>query len=708
VPVAEPDDRTALRLLARAHGVQTSYVDATGRRRAAPRSSLLAVLRLLGAPVERPADARGALREHTREHWRRVADPVALAPDGSGLTLAVRLPRGDLPARVTCRLLLERGQVVERAVATKRLPVLRETRVDGERFVELALRLSGPWPLGYHRFEVEAGPRRAAGAVIAAPRRTHGADTPRDAGWGTILPLYALHGETSWGAGSYADLARLVDWTADRGGRYVGTLPLLPTFLDMPFEPSPYMPASRLLWNEFHLAIDDVPELQFAAGAQALLRSRGLRRRLARLRAEATVDYRAQARLQRSVLEPLCVEFFSRRTSRREAFRRFLRAHPEVEDYGRFRATIERLGRPWQRWPARLSDGRLRPGDYASSTQRYHAFVQWLAAEQLHGVARRARDRGVRLCLDLPLGVHPGGYDVWRERELFAVGASAGAPPDAFFTRGQNWCLPPIRPERSRAQGHRYLAACLRHHMQPAGMLRIDHVMSLHRLFWIPDGHEPQAGVYVRYPLEELYAVLCLESWRHGCVVVGEDLGTVPRDVRPAMRRHGLSRTSVLQYGRGSNPRRPLASMTIEGVAGLHTHDMPTFAAFWRGTDIGRRTRLGHLSRPAARRAHQARERMKNAWLRDLRRGGWLSQARVATADALRGCLAFLADSAADVVLVDLEDLWGETRPQNVPGTTTEWPNWRRKTRYPLEVFATMPRVLRVLTELHRRRTARR
>jgi 4-alpha-glucanotransferase len=420
------------------------------------------------------------------------------------------------------------------------------------------------------------------------------------------------------------------------------------------------------------------------------------------------VDHREQAALQRSVLERAARELHEDGSRRSADLRAFVREHPEIARYARFRAVRERLGRPWRSWPDRLRRGRLDPQDCEPSIERYHAFCQWSASTQIAAVARSARARGARLCLDLPLGVHPDGYDTWRYPGLFADGASAGAPPDAFFVRGQCWGLPPIAPRASQRDGHRYFAACLRHHMRHAGLLRIDHVMSLHRLFWIPEGHDPADGVYVRYPTEELYAALCLESRRHHCVVVGEDLGTVPRDVRPTMRRHGLRRTCVVRFEPAADPERPLLSMRIDGVASLQTHDMPTFAGFWRGIDIGLRRRLGHLSAEEAAREREARRRQKAAWLRDLRRGGWLKSRKPGTTEVLRACLALLADSPAELVLVDLEDLWLETRPQNVPGTTDEWPNWRRKARYPLEVFATLPRVSRALRDVERRRAARR
>jgi 4-alpha-glucanotransferase len=219
--------------------------------------------------------------------------------------------------------------------------------------------------------------------------------------------------------------------------------------------------------------------------------------------------------------------------------------------------------------------------------------------------------------------------------------------------------------------------------MRVAGMLRVDHVMGLHRLFWIPQGFSAGQGMYVQYPVEELYAVLCLESHRHRCAVVGEDLGTVPRSVRPAMRRHNLRRTFVLQYAKAPDDPHPLAGLDVQGVASLNTHDLPTFAAFWRSL----------------------RSRSRKAWVRDLRRGGWLKREDDGAASVFRASLAYLADSPADVVLIDLEDLWSETRAQNVPGTTTERANWRGRARYPLEVFTKMPRVLRTLHDLHRRRS---
>ena len=691
---------TALRSLARAYGIQPRYTDATRRRRVAPLESLLAVLRSLGAPLERPADAADALLAHERGVWQRVVDPVGVVWDDEPATFAIRVSRRTSVSRAICRVAMEHGETREQAIDLSTLRRLRTTEIDRERYVELELGLPGPWPPGYHRLRVEVGERAAESVVVVAPRRAYGDDESRS--WGVFLPLHALHGERGRGAGHYGDLGSLVEWTADLGGRVVGTLPLLASAPGKRFDRSPYLPDSRLLWNDFYLDLQNVPELESSAAARALLRSRRIRRQLADLRAATAVDYPRQAALQREVLEALARTLLATDSGRHRSFRRFIRSHPEVQAFARYRAVAETLERPWSPSPARPREGGA-PSD-ALDPADYHAYTQWLAAEQIGALAGRAAERGVKLYLDLPLGVHPEGFDVWREGALFARGAEVGAPPDAFFAEGQSWSFPPIHPLRARELGHRYFAACLRHHMRVAGMLRVDHVMGLHRLFWIPEGFGAGEGVYVRYPVEELYAVLCLESHRHRCIVVGEDLGTVPRSVRPAMRRHNLRRTFVLQYATAPDEEHSLAGLDVEGVASLNTHDLPTFAAFWRGLDLAQRGALGRLDRTQARRERALRSRLRKAWIRDLRRGGWLERKDAGSAAALRACVAYLAESSAEVVLIGLEDLWSETRAQNVPGTSTERANWCGRARYPFEVFTKMPRVLRTLRELHRRR----
>ncbi len=319
----------------------------------------------------------------------------------------------------------------------------------------------------------------------------------------------------------------------------------------------------------------------------------------------------------------------------------------------------------------------------------------------------RARGRGVRLFLDLPLGVHPSGYDTWREREIFVQGISVGAPPDSVFTSGQNWGFPPMHPEWLRRAAYRPVLAFLRHHMQHAGALRIDHVMGLHRLYWIPHERPSSEGVFVRYRSEELYAILSLESHRHGCVIVGENLGTVPAYVNAAMRRHGICGMHVAEYELASPRGRSPRNVPRETVASVNTHDMPPFAAYWRGEDISFRAAHGSTDPAVARRERRRREAQKRRLVAELRKGGWL-RGPATERRVLIALLTQLAASPAWALLVNLEDLWLEREPQNVPGTDSGGFNWRRKSRYDLEAIRGMADLRKTLRDLAQRREAAR
>jgi 4-alpha-glucanotransferase len=278
--------------------------------------------------------------------------------------------------------------------------------------------------------------------------------------------------------------------------------------------------------------------------------------------------------------------------------------------------------------------------------------------------------------------------------------AAGGAPPDAVFTKGQNWGFPPLHPEAMRAQGYRYWLAYLRHQLKHTGLLRIDHVMGLHRLFWVPKGLEPRQGVYVRYPAEELYAMLNLESHRHQVIIVGENLGTVPAYVNTAMARHRLHRMYVVQYELAPRPDRVLPVVPADTVASLNTHDMPPFAAYGQGLDIDDRQQQGLIDAADARRERRHRRALLAALQRFLQ-----SQNLVAPNADMQAlcsaCVALLGASPAQVVLLNLEDLWLETQPQNFPGTGGERPNWQRKARYNLEAFCHMPQVLALLRSMN-------
>ncbi|HYC61198.1 MAG TPA: 4-alpha-glucanotransferase [Thermoanaerobaculia bacterium] len=503
--------------------------------------------------------------------------------------------------------------------------------------------LDQPLPPGYHTLTID-GNHEAF--VIASPLK---AAPPRDKTWGVFAPLYAAHTRRSWGAGDLGDLMEYASWIDHHGGGVVATLPMLAAFDD---EPSPYSPVSRLFWNEMYLDVTRLPEFDpNDADAGAIVHLQQLRE----------VDYAAVRREKRRVLMR-CAERFAGDAV-------FAQFASHANDYARFRAG----------------------GDAAET--RYHLYVQYRMAQQMREVANAARRLGAGLYLDFPLGVNPGGYDAQRYAHVFARGVSVGAPPDLFFTKGQNWGFAPFDPDAIRHDRYEYYRAAVRHHVSHAGILRIDHVMGLHRLYWVPEGHGAKDGVYVRYRADELYAILVLESRRHGCVIVGEDLGTVPPEVPKKMNRHGLRRMYVVQYeAQPASP--PLQPPPAASVASINTHDMPTFAAWWTAKDVDDRVAMGLLDEVGAQRERDTRERMKQGIVQSLVDGP--SQNPQKTLEAV---LSYLAASDAEIVLLNLEDLWGELEPQNVPGVPEH--SWRHKFRMSLEDARADGSIRRVLVKVN-------
>ncbi|HEX3577826.1 MAG TPA: 4-alpha-glucanotransferase, partial [Thermoanaerobaculia bacterium] len=401
-----------------------------------------------------------ALRARQQEFCRRVVEPVIVVWGRSRL----RLPAGH------CEIILESGERIE---------------TSGTHAPRL--------PFGYHTLRVD-GVHEAA--IFAAPVK---APSPRSAkSWGIFAPVYAMRTNETWGIGDLGDLQRYRQWINELGGGIVATLPMAASFMDA--DPSPYSPVSRLFWNELYLDVRKLPEYRGEP--------------LEQLPDSDRIDYKRIVAAKRRLLET-----FAARFEPDDAFHEFAR---HANDYAEFCARRE---------AERSSDDD--GGESACAMPfanehdqrvRYHLYVQYRMAHQMRAVADDAKRGGLGLYLDFPLGVHPRGYDAWRYREHFAKGVSAGSPPDLFFTRGQNWGFPPLDPDAIRAQHHRHFRACIRQQLAHAGILRIDHVMGLHRLFWIPNRAEAKDGVYVRYPEDELYAVLTIEANRANCVIVGEDL----------------------------------------------------------------------------------------------------------------------------------------------------------------------------------------
>jgi 4-alpha-glucanotransferase len=387
---------------------------------------------------------------------------------------------------------------------------------------------------------------------------------------------------------------------------------------------------------------------------------------------------------KRQVLEILAQQFSCEGGDSSPEFRDFLARRPEAFRYAEFRAVHEKRRERWSTWPERLRDGTFQAVDFEESDKQYHLFSQWLADQQLESLHAVAQGNEVGVYLDFPLGVHPDGFEAWLESSSFAANVSGGAPPDDFFRKGQNWGFRPPHPQETRSQGHRYLRAVLGQLMHHCDLIRVDHFMSLQRLYWIPDGWDAENGVYVNYPTEDLLAVLALESNRRRCVVVGEDLGTVSPLIREKMGQHEIHRMYVGQFENSNESWPPVSSVAEGVVASLNTHDTPTAAAFYRGLDIDLRREMGLLNEAEWNLEKEQRRELVRRLQEFLGSGGRTAD-RPAELDSIVQWLEYLARSDARYVLVNLEDLWLEEKPQNVPGTGPERPNWRRKSRCSLK-----------------------
>ena len=686
-----------LRALARAHGVTVSYLDHGGVQRTAPRSSVVAVLESIGVE-DAATDPTGALAMH-QATVGLLDDVAVLDADRERATV-----RATVPAHaeaLECELVTEDGEAIE-----WRAPLLDRSPASVDDAVVAHLELPRPLPVGYHALTARAGARASTAHLFARPpggARGRFGDVWR--GVGIAAPLFTLHSARSWGCGDLADLDALAALAAPHGASVVATLPLLAGFGPTPFEPSPYLPVSRLFWHERWLDVDAAVDGLGSAALEALANVARDATRAAAAAGHPYVDGEGSLRAKRGVLDAAATALGDDARTR-SALDAYLTDRPAVAEYARFRAAGERHGTDWTRWPAAQRDGRIEAGDVDAVVTDVHALAQWLADAQLRALAERLAQRGQVLSLDLPLGVHPRGYDVWRHRGEFLQGLSVGAPPDRFFPRGQVWGFPPPRVAAARANGHTLFRAALVHHLNVAGMLRIDHVLGTQRLFCVPEGRHASDGAYVRMPLEELLAVVSIEAQRHRAAIVGEDLGTVDAAVRRSMQRDGIRRTSVVQLSIKPAGAAPFVPPPDGAVTSFSTHDLPTFEGWWRCRDVDERVTLGQVDdvTGAAMRAKRLLERARLASLLD----GEVSGSAAADDAPPTGLLAAthqaLADSDAGLVLLQLDDVLGEQEAVNLPGTSTERRNWQRRTSLALEQIASDPRLAASLDAVRARR----
>jgi (1->4)-alpha-D-glucan 1-alpha-D-glucosylmutase len=580
---------------------------------------------------------------------------------------------------------------------------------------------------GYYRLAIDG----ANCTVAIAPRQCWVPAALQDGErwWGCTVQLYALRSSRNWGIGDFGDLRRLIDTAAHQGASFIGLSPLHALFPHNPGAASPYSPSSRKALNPAYLDVQALVDQGDCPAAQERVRSEAFQEHLRALREAELVDYPAVAAAKAEILQLLWRHFEQHALDaghpRGAQFLAFMREREAtLAPHALFEALQEHLHARdpgvwgWPAWPEAYRD----PGGAATqafarehgSAVRYRFWLQWLADEQLASCQRHARGRGMGIGLyaDLAVGVNGGGAETWVEPHLFALGMHAGAPPDPLNALGQDWGLPPWNPHRLRAAGYEAFLETLRANMRHCGALRLDHVMALMRLFWTgPDG-----GTYVEYPLDDLLGLLALESHRHRCMVIGEDLGNVQPRMREAMRERSLLSYRPLLFEREEDGSfRPPAQWQHQALAVVSTHDLPTLRGFWLGEDIELQARLGLYPDAAAYDAQVlARAQDRARLLLALQHQGLLPEGvnvqptslPDATAAFVDAVYAYLARTPCWLAGVQLEDVTGQLLQVNVPGTTEDrFPNWRRKLAVPVEALASDARWASLTAALRLERT---
>ena len=691
--------------LATQYGLGESYYDHRGelhRFSDAARSAIVRAMQL-GSPNQ--ASILPAVYVRTRDE----------------LFCDLTLPALPAESEIRLQVLTESGDTITTQHASRNL-----YRVGEQRY---RLPLPEDLPLGYHRLSVHVDEHiDATCALIIAPPRCYEPASMQQGQrlWGLSIQLYTLRSRHNWGMGDFADLKELIRAVTPLG---CGTIGLNPLHALRPADAahiSPYSPSHREFLNLLYIAVPDVEEYAQCAAAHTWVASQ--QAQLDAARAAVCVDYLAVAKLKFPVLRLLFAEFtrtqLARNTTRAQLFRDYvqqqgeaLRLHALYDVLDQYFSTQPGNHWGWRSWPAEYHD--VESATVRTFAQRhakqieFFMYLQWLATTQLSAVQQLARDSGMVLGLygDVAVGVDPNGSEPWSNRSLYVEGVAVGAPPDPLALKGQDWGIPPQHPLQLTAQAYQPFIRMLRANMQSAGALRIDHVMTLCRLWWVPRGFEATEGVYVHYPLDDLMKLVALESVRNQCLVIGEDLGTVPDAMRDAMERFALYHYKVLFFEKARDGQFIAPHHYVQrALAVVTTHDLPPFKSWWQSDDIVLRQQLQLYPDDATRqRVLHERESDRRLLMQALGRAGlwhWQEHEAVpAYSQALmRAAYLYAGLSRAALLVVQPEDLQHMIDPVNVPGTSTQHANWQRKLSADLTETLQLPEVLETLNAMNKAR----
>ena len=610
--------------------------------------------------------------------------------------------------------------------------LLREdgSQQEGRAGAHKTLTLPGELPLGYHQLTLTQGEQQWACRLIVAPKRCYEPDALLTGKklWGACVQLYTLRSERNWGIGDFGDLRAMVGEVGERGGAFIGLNPIHALYPASPESASPYSPSSRRWLNVVYIDVNVVEDFQLSQAAQKWWQKVATQKLLTKARDSELVDYSTVTQLKLTALKLAFPHFQARKPqdALKQEFERFVgEGGSSLYQQATFDALHAHLSAKdsnmwgWPAWPEEYQQGNG-PAVETFCQQHedeitFYLWLQWLAASQFAECFGQSQQRQMPIGLyrDLAVGVAEGGSETWCERELYCLQASVGAPPDILGPLGQNWGLPPMDPHVMVARGYQPFIDLLRANMTSCGALRIDHVMALLRLWWIPYGETADHGAYVKYPVDDLLALLALESQRHRCMVIGEDLGTVPVEIVGKLRDSGVYSYKVLYFEHDAEKQfRAPQSYPVQAMATITTHDLPTLRGYWQSGDLTLGNQLGlYPDAQVLKELFADRERAKQGLLDGLHRYGCVPQKVGKKASLLnmspllnRGLQRYVADSASALLGLQPEDWLDMADPVNIPGTSDQYPNWRRKLSHTLEALFADPEVNRLLKDLDKRR----
>ncbi len=680
---ALPLGKEVLQLL-ELHGIMDSFINYAGERQEIPYSNRLAVLALMGVPLTASSDVNALLekfRQQARGHWLPAAKVVDCERDTQ---LQLQITPAELDLRFEWSLQIEAGDELSGGFFPRDLRASETASPGTGPSDTLQLHLP-PVPAGYHRLTLKAAGRSCVATLIATPARCHQPGWARDGRKlaGISVHLYELRSARNWGMGDFTDLADFVRLAGDAGLDFVVLNPLHIQDSLAPENCSPYSPLDRRFLNTLYIDAEREPEFQESSSIQEYVARPAFQSRLAELRLADLVDYEAINHIKHTVLSKMFKRFrehhLEQSTRRGELFRSWLQSKGEaLSQFGEFQAHRQRFSL------------------HQARHTEYHYYLQWLAESQLEACQELAREKGmaVGLVRDLAVGSDRNGAEVQLNPQLFCPGASVGAPPDPLAPQGQNWGLPPMSPLALRLSGYSHFIELLKDNMAHCGALRIDHIMSLMRLWWCPGQDHTGKGAYVSYPAEDLFAILKLESHRQQCVIIGEDLGIVPPEIRDLMGNASVFSNLLFYFEKYDlvHFRHP-RDWNPTALAMVANHDVPTLAAWWSKRDLALRNEIGLIENQdelaAAIGARESDLIQTLHWLNELHLlpENWqdFNIHRTFDNNLCKAILQACAGSAAQLVSIQPEDLCLVEVPINIPGTSREYPNWRRKLPAALE-----------------------